>query len=291
MHHKISRNAALGALSLFVAACDASTAPVFPNDTASVDATPDTTSDGSAEDTAEPRVDAPACAELPPRKPLSPGLWASRQNRTSLVALPPTGTLSEVSSRMLVLHEVTEVGTETRVRHITCSITQPRLNGVETVFGPAFVAAVPRNTVVASIDARAVVVPRDRVVLGVNLADPANDALPTDASDPRVVDMDNDSNPGMTVTLQGLFQAQLYITYRHHIGLVGTADVGGCVAGLLDGVVEQTQLGASAVELLAFDFSPQPHPDPEINTFVLLPVSAGLTCDELLLNEAALFGP
>jgi hypothetical protein len=276
----------LGALSLAGAACDPAEAPVF-EDTVSGDTQP---LPDTGDDAVEPRVGAPACADLPPGEPLAPGLWASRQFRTSLVGLPPTGTLSEVEAKLMVLHEVSREDGEVRVRHVTCSITQPRLNGVETVFGPAFVAAVPHNTVTATVDGRDVVIPRDRIVLGANLVDPANDALPTEPDDPRVADMDNDGNPGMTVTLQGLFQAQLYITYRHHIGFIGTADVGGCIAGRLDGVVEQTQIGASDEALMSFDFSPQPHPDPDISTFMLVPVASGLTCADLLAQETAIFG-
>ncbi len=276
--------AAISAHLMFLA-CDDGEAPFIP----ASDVADSADSGGDAAETF--RVDAPACAGRTPVEPLAAGRWASRQYLTGLVALPPTGTLSEVTSKMMVLHEVVRDGAAITVTNLTCSITQPRLSGVETVFGPEFIGAVPQNAIAATVEGDRVEVERDRVVLGAELADPDADALPTDAEDPRVRDMDGDTLPGMTVTLQGLFQAQLYITYRHHIGLSGRADAVGCIAGNLRGTREQTQLGASDEALLAFDFSPQPHPDPDINTFVMIPVEAGLDCDTLLATESDLFGP
>jgi|GEM_PF-2686857 len=261
--------------------CDDTIAPMF--DSAAVDVASQDVDDTFV-------VDAPACRNRAAIAPLAVGRWASRQFMTGLVALPPTGTLSAVTSKMLVLHQVSDEG-GLKVTNITCSLTQPRISGVETVFGPAFIAAVPQNPVVATVEGSSVSVAKDRIVLGAELVDPANDALPTDAADPRIRDMDGDQNPGMTVTLQGLFQAQLYITYRHFIGLSGQADESGCIAGTLNGTRDQTQLGASDDALLAFDFSPQPHPDPDINTFVMVPVAGDLSCAELIAEEAALFGP
>jgi hypothetical protein len=281
---------ALGLAAL--TACDSAEAPVVPpsGDAFAGDAAGETVS--AADDTSESgSVAAPACRDLPPGRPLTPGLWASRQRITGLVGLPPTGTLSEVTTTLLVLHDVVEEGGATRVTHRICRLSQPRMSGVETLFRPQFVAGVPRNTVTATIDGDRVTFPRDRVILGAALEDPDNDPLPTEPSDPRVVDGDGDGQPGMTVVLQGLFQAQLYITYRHFIALEGVADAAGCVSGVLKGAIEQTQLGASEEELLAFDFSPRPHPDPDINTFVLVPVRAELDCEALIAEESALFGP
>jgi hypothetical protein len=277
-------------LALSLPSCDGAEAPdVAPTDVVTgVETGADA---GPAADAPAGQGTAPACRDLPPGRPLTPGLWASRQRITGLVGLPPTGTLTPVTTTLLVLHDVVEDRGETRVTHRTCSLSQPRMSGVETVFRPEFVAGVPRNTVTATIDGDRVTFPRDRVILGAELAEPDTDALPTAAEDPRVIDGDGDGNPGMTVVLQGLFQAQLYITYRHFIALEGTSDAVGCVSGVLKGAIEQTQLGASEDALLAFDFSPRPHPDPDINTFVLVPVRADLDCAALMAEETALFGP
>jgi hypothetical protein len=274
---------------LGISACDSAEAPVV-EPSADVSAADTSTADASSDAASSP-PSAPACRELPPGKPLAPGLWASRQRLTGLVGLPPTGTLTEVTSTLLVLHDVVEIAGETRVTHRTCSLSQPKMSGVETVFRPQFVAGIPNNTVTAEIDGARVTFPRDRVILGAALANPDADPLPTEASDPRVVDGDGDGSPGVTVVLQGLFQAQLFITYRHFIALEGTADAAGCVSGVLRGAIEQTQLGSSEEALMAFDFSPRPHPDPDINTFVLIPVRAELDCAALIAEESALFGP
>ena len=52
--------------------------------------------------------------------------------------------------------------------------------------------------------------------VGIRLDDPANEPLPTDPNDPRIVDDDGDGNPGITVTIRVSddLSGQLYIARR-----------------------------------------------------------------------------
>ncbi|HRE88202.1 MAG TPA: hypothetical protein PK095_03595, partial [Myxococcota bacterium] len=232
---------------------------------------------------------APSCERRPDGQPLTPGRWASRQRSAAIVNLPPTNTPTTVVTTRLILHDVVREGGETRLTHTTCQLRQPKLNGVEVVFGPAFLGAVPKNTVVAGIDGAEVIIPPDLVVLGAEVQ--AGDELPTSADDARVRDSDEDGNPGVTVTLQGLLAGQLFVVYRQEVGLTGMADRAGCVAGLVAGASEQIQIGASPVELAQIDLSPRPHPDATLSTFSLVPVARDLDCAGLIATDLELFGP
>jgi hypothetical protein len=232
---------------------------------------------------------APSCEGRPDGEPLTPGRWASRQRSAAIVNLPPTNTPTTVVTTRLILHDVARVDGERRLTHTTCQLRQPKLNGVEVVFGPAFLGAVPKNTVVAALDGDEVTIPPDLVVLGAEVGD--GEALPTTAEDPRIRDTDSDGQPGVTVTLQGLLAGQLFVVYRQEVGLTGTADRAGCVAGLVAGASEQIQIGASPIELEQIDLSPRPHPDASLSTFALVPVAAELDCAGLIAQDLELFGP
>jgi hypothetical protein len=240
----------------------------------------------------------PFCAQLSDGPPLTPGRWASRQRSSAIVNLPPTNTPTTVVTTRLILHTVEDTvepnGAAVTMRHETCSLRQPKLNGVEVVFGPAFLSAIPKNTVTVAIDGKNVVIPADLVVLGAEVG--ASDTLPMSSDDPRVRDSDDDGNPGVSVTLQGLFAGQLYVVYRQAIALDGTADAAGCVSGLLSGPTTQVQLGAFPSELEVIDLAPQPHPDPALSTFQLVPLASladvdRFDCQALFEHELELFGP
>ncbi len=234
----------------------------------------------------------PYCESLEPSGPLAPGRYASRQRTAAIVLLPPTNTPTTVITTRIAFHDVFVEGGQTRVRHDVCALRQPKANGVETIFGPRFIAAIPRNTVTASVTGTDIVIPGDLVVLGAEVAD--GEPLPTSADDPRVRDHDEDGNPGVSVTLQGLFAGQIFVCSRQQLTLTGRADAAGCLSGTISGANEQSQLGATPPELAAFKLEQQPHPDPDLSTFVFLPLSesdSNLDCDGLVADETRIFGP
>lgn len=268
---------------VLLAACGVESAPE--TDITDLAETSDTSDSGDAGKV----YAAPSCASRPDGEPLTPGRWASRQRSAAIVNLPPTNTPSTVVTTRLILHDVVEDAGQIRLTHTTCTLRQPKLNGVEVVFGPAFLDAVPRNTVTADIDGANVVIPADLVTLGAEVGE--SETLPETRDDTRVRDTDNDGNPGVTVTLQGLLSGQLFVVYRQAVGLEGVADPAGCLSGLVGGVSEQIQIGASPIELEQIDLSPRPHPDTSLSTFVMVPVDGSMGCEDLIVSELALFGP
>lgn len=279
----VARPLSLALVSACVCACG-----VDANPSAASDLTDVTGSDIEVDSTPGVPFAAPVCSTLTPRAPLSPGLWASRQRSVAIVDLPPTNTPTAVATTRLILHDVAATPDGPRLTHTTCQLRQPKLNGVEVVFGPAFLAAVPKNSVVADL-ADGVSIPPDLVVLGAEVG--AAEPLPDSPDDPRVRDTDQDGKPGVSVTLQGLFAGQLYVVFRQAVGLDGDPDPAGCVSGRLVGASEQVQLGASPAELEQIDLSPRPHPDDSLSTFQLVPVDATFDCAALIAAELELFGP
>jgi hypothetical protein len=98
-------------------------------------------------------------------------------------------------------------------------------------------------------------------VAGAALADSAKDPLPTDPSDPRVVDSDNDGNPGITVSLTGLFTASLYSVQRQTTSFLGIPVAADRVEGTLSFTSEQTVLGSTNPTVTALYKQSQSGPD------------------------------
>ena len=59
------------------------------------------------------------------------------------------------------------------------------------------------------------------VVVGAELDDPRADELPTTAEDERVIDQDNDGNPGVTAHVDGLITADVYFVQRQRMAYSG----------------------------------------------------------------------
>jgi hypothetical protein len=71
------------------------------------------------------------------------------------------------------------------------------------------------------------------VPVGVKLADPAKDVLPTDASDSRIWDQDGDGQPGVTVKVAGFASGDIFVVQRQANALGGDVDASGGLSGLV----------------------------------------------------------
>ncbi len=112
-------------------------------------------------------------------------------------------------------------------------------------------------------------------VAGATLANPGTDPLPTDPSDPRVVDSDNDGNPGITVSLTGLFTANLYSVQRQITSFLGIPVAADRVEGTLTFESDQTVLGSTNPTVTALYAQSLSGPDPVVcdSTFAMVRVS------------------
>ena len=134
-------------------------------------------------------------------------------------------------------------------------------------------------------------------VAGANLADPAHDALPTDANDPRVVDTDNDGFPGITVDLTGallagsLMSVQRQTTTLHGLAVAADRIEGGMIFESDQSVVESDP--ASIKKLYQLSKS-SADPAECASSFVMVKVpeedAGAMDCDWVRANESLLLG-
>ena len=119
-------------------------------------------------------------------------------------------------------------------------------------------------------------------VRGAELDDPANDPLPTYRSDPRLVDLDGDGHPGITLPAEilGLLSGETYAVQRFRYRLYGSFIDDRLVVGLLDWTTEQRILDASDA-LMMMPFEEHNDPDPKAHRFAMLRVDPYWTCDEI----------
>jgi hypothetical protein len=128
--------------------------------------------------------------------------------------------------------------------------------------------------------------------LGIDLADPRVDTLPTDRNDPRVIDADGDGKPGVTVhiTVTPELTGELYIARREIFAYDVDEQPDGSLSGTVSDHSEQLVLGASSP---IFDTPAQwaQHPDPAKSPIILKPVEDSWDCARLKQERPTLFPP
>ncbi len=129
--------------------------------------------------------------------------------------------------------------------------------------------------------------------VGIRLDDPANDALPSDPADPRIVDDDGDGKPGITVgiVVGDGFSGELYLTRRE----IFSYDVELSGPGRLDGVVtdesEQLVIGATDPAFLTSKAQWTQYPDLGRSPIYLRRVEGDWDCERLRSSRNDLFPP
>jgi hypothetical protein len=224
-----------------------------------------------------------------------PGLYASRQYVSNRALTRPADRYIRVRTTNFLLHRVRESDGGLVVESRYCHIEQEPLGRVRTSLGPRFVAAMPSWEAPLTRDSEseddgAMRLAEAVMVLGARLDDPADEALPADADDPRITDPDGDGNPGVTVEVSGFVSGQVYLVQRLVRGLLGTATPDGRASGTVIGAGDQVVIGASNAILKTFTPRFEHNPDPKRNTFVWLPVPDGSTCESVMAERDRLFG-
>jgi hypothetical protein len=126
-------------------------------------------------------------------------------------------------------------------------------------------------------------------LVSVVLADPANDALPTEASDSRVTDQDSDGQPGVTVHVSGLASGDIYVVQRNRVAYEGgIVEADGRFVALAADASDQSVIGASN-PMLNQNVPTSPNPDPALSTVVLAPVGEAYDCDRAIAEADSLF--
>lgn len=150
---------------------------------------------------------------------------------------------------------------------------------VRTLLPPAFVKAQPTPRLDARIVERGgqlrLEQRRTWTVLGAQLRAPRTEPLPTQASDARVLDQDQDGKPGVTVRVDGLVEGEVYVAQRSWSDWVGEVRSPSLIQGRVRFDQEQVVLGATS-ELLKEP--PLATPDLRRSSLVLQRLEPGATC-------------
>jgi hypothetical protein len=122
-------------------------------------------------------------------------------------------------------------------------------------------------------------------VRGAVLQDSVDDPLPTEVDDPRVIDLEGDGHPGMTIqaSILGLFTGEGYAVQRYRYRLDGTVLNGDTVVGFIDWTSEQNMLAATN-PLFMEAFTSSTDPDPAKHRFVMVRTDGVWTTDRLREN-------
>jgi hypothetical protein len=128
--------------------------------------------------------------------------------------------------------------------------------------------------------------------IGVELEDPANDPLPTDPNDPRIVDDDGDGNPGVTarVEVSPELSGEIYLARREIFAYEVALQPDESLTGHVIDESEQLIIGASNPVFMT-DAQWVQHPDPELSPIILIPVDGDWDCERLRAERDDLFPP
>lgn len=168
---------------------------------------------------------------------------------------------------------------------IKTSISDAGTRAIKPVSTPVEVSGPP--------GARRIQRPGTPTPVGIRLADPANESLPTDRNDPRIVDDDHDGKPGITVVVHfgEAGDGELYIARREIFAYDMTQDATDSMRGTVKDGSEQLVVGASVSILENTDASWDQVTDLSHSPILMQRVGADWDCDRLMAERATLFPP
>lgn len=129
--------------------------------------------------------------------------------------------------------------------------------------------------------------------VGIRLDDPANESLPTDPSDPRIVDDDGDGNPGITVNIRVSddLSGELYIARLEVFAYEAALVEPDRLVGTVTDDSEQLVIGATDPIFMSSNANWAQHPDRSKSPMILVRVDDDWDCDRLAAERDALFPP
>jgi len=234
----------------------------------------------------------PAAAAKPDAPDMS-GTWAELRVLTEVQPVPLVGKVT-IAQQFLSLHKLAADGSKVASKGKMCGL---RFEASHKRLRPSVAQSF--------LDALGVLEGRSKLqynkkrkrwelsakkrsdVLGANLSRP-DDKLPEDADDPRVTDPDKDGRPGVTVSVSGLANGNLYLIQRVTTALRGIVRDKNTVDGIVTWSRDQSVVGASSF-ILRSPPEGVPHKDRSKHFFRLRRVPEGMTCDGLLKTADSLF--
>ncbi len=262
-------------------------------------------SDGAADAAGEERADGGdggvdggdggGCgADCPPVDPESlPGTYAMLQVNARITNVPVVG-LTHTETHALLRTTVTRGGADRLDMLIeVCDLRQVSESTlVQVIFPEAFLLSLETYPRVIELrpdlGTNRFTSPLAVEVYGAHLIDPVHDALPTESSDSRVYDQDNDGKPGVTIRVTGLVDGEIWLIQRSQSTLSGWFESSDRWGGLIDSEVEQVYLGSDN-PILSKPNESTKDPDPSHSYIDLARVPADKDCAWIRAQGEALF--
>lgn len=216
------------------------------------------------------------------------GVYLYVQKTTSVTKLP---VVSDVvaTTHAVSLQRLKFDGEWLRGTGVLCDIHMKSSSKlIKTELPPSFRRALPKVVTNARVKREGTAYsfhqPDQTLVLGAEITPKASAPLPTDPSDARVRDHDEDGKPGVTVRVSGIVSGEIYLAQRSTSSLTGHATPDG-FHGTIRFTNDQSILGATKDVLKR---NPNAHPDPSRSEFTLKKVAPHLTCSEARKLAASL---
>jgi hypothetical protein len=219
------------------------------------------------------------------------GVWAQKLVTS---AVSDVSLIGEVVSQTIAINQV-RIDQEGRELTVTATPCTVRLvsdqNMVKTHIPSTYVDAMEPKTRQATLEGEDgefyLDVPGHTSVLGARLDGP-DAKLPTEAGDPRVLDPDQDGHPGMTISISGLIDSQLYMVQKSWNEMRGRVLPGDRIAGEVNWRTKQVILDATSGMVGDSPDSTQ-HPNAEQSYFRMTRVGEDSTCSEIVQKRENLF--
>lgn len=123
--------------------------------------------------------------------------------------------------------------------------------------------------------------------IGWRSTQPATEALPQAADDPRVVDSDGDGKPGYTVQVMNPPNAEVYIVARFKAALTGTFQDANHASGTTAGALELSVVGSNSRRVQPATLAVKQTTTASLNDFQMIAVSQGANCATITATAGA----
>lgn len=215
------------------------------------------------------------------------GEWAQLVVTTAVSSAPLVGEVTTVNHRFFHV-TLTQQGPAIQASAELCDMrVETSTSMASTVIPSAFVDAIGTSEWDATLRAGVFESAETRQSLGLEGVG-AEDEMPTDPSDPRVTDPDNDGEPGMTIQVTGLAGGEMYFVQRGWRALRSTSIHGARIDGEVAWDDERVVLDATSRSLRNARPS-VPSEEPGAHYFQMVRVQAGTTCASVVDAGLPLF--
>jgi hypothetical protein len=218
------------------------------------------------------------------------GVWAAKMVTADVYNLPIGATNSNVT--MLMRMDIAQSGNVASLTMKLCNIQTDPIQGVTIVYPQTAVDSMPQMQTSVTLNGgvgSSYMTPPIVLLVGWTSSMPLTDTIPSDPSDPRVIDEDNDGNPGVTILVTGLINASIYAVDRNIVTLHGTITGADRVDGLNTTSSDQYVLGSSSALVTPGPINSTQDPDPSKSTFVMVRMQGANACSNIVANAGSLF--